>query len=99
MVQNGVWDPKWVIFGPPSETPLFNSIRGFSCVLAQNGSKRGQKGVKKWSKRVILDPFWVHFGSQRDIWGHRTLFVHPGTGRGFETPWGPQNGSKMDKNG
>ena len=54
----GSQTPKWVIFGPPSETPLFNSISGFSCVLAKKGSKRGQKGVKKGSKRGQNGPFW-----------------------------------------
>ena len=45
MTHFGVWDPKWVIFGPPLKPPLIHFRGQKRSIWAQKGSKRGQKGV------------------------------------------------------
>ena len=63
-VPEGVWDPKWVIFGPPLKPPLIHFRGQKRSIWAQKGSKMGQKGVKKGSKWTILGS---QMGPRREI--------------------------------
>ena len=95
-VPEGVWDPKWVIFGPPLKPPMLQFNRQKRSIWAQKGSKRGPKGVKKGSKWTILGSIL----GPRGIFGVIEHFsCTPVLGGGLRPPGDPKMGQKWIKTG